>query len=164
MMCIATYAIHIICLPFVMFYIACFMFKKKFQEITKDVKNILDSPFIRFSKVREILLDYGVTCRYVEKYNHFWRKFLGLDYFMLTLLASCVLFSGYLEINPQRIPYLTNILFANILMLAFLAYSGDIVSRGVHSPYRALHKLALLNLPKQLKLQVSLCLIKLSFC
>src|SRR5581483_210055 len=50
---IATYAIPIICLPFVMFYITCFMFKMKFKEITKDVEKILDEPFIHVSRVSE---------------------------------------------------------------------------------------------------------------
>jgi hypothetical protein len=159
------YTVSIICLPFVMFYTTCFMFKMKFQEITKDVENILEEPYlIHVSRVREILVDYAATCRFVEKYNHFWCKFLGFDYFVWILLTSSVLLWSYIEKNSFGISTSINTLFIIISMLAFLAYSGDIVTRSVHSPYRALNKLALLELPKKLKLQVSQRLIKLCFC
>lgn len=47
-----------------------------------------------------------------------------------------------------------NILVAICFLLAFLSYSGDIVSRGVFKPYRALHKLAMVDLPLAVKFKV----------
>lgn len=119
---------------FVLQHVACYMFRLQLSENYRDIVALGPLVETKFGQkaLKRLLKDYLDICYEVCKVNKFWKRFLGIAYFIYISTFTILLF----DVAFAPIPKLTKYMWAGIAVSQFqilcsMAYSGDIVSRRV---------------------------------
>jgi len=140
-----------------LFFLTCYMFRFKLIELSLKFKKISKSNEINVTEVEQLLICYGKVCREIELYNRTWNRYVALVYLSFILIESLYSVSLFFDKDPLvwRMLMHKGFFFYFAIGLAFLAYSGDIVSRTVFKAfYTSLNTLATHDYPTETKLRL----------
>ena len=125
------------------------MFSLQFDELDQQLEDLLNkkrSQVFKQNKLNQILNNYCETASKVKKCNEFWRIFLLGAYFVYIALVTMLLYVVlYAEGNEFGKIAMSSKMVISIVCLAFLAFSGDIVSRKAHKSYVKLCSITVRN-------------------
>lgn len=125
----------ILCYQFLLLHITCYMFGLRLDRFLEKVKqlkkNNQNGKEINL-KLKSLLQEYLEIVKDIQKANEFWSKFLGIAYFIYITNFTILLFDSVFA----NIPIITKWMWGGFVVclgqiLAFMSYSGDIVSRKV---------------------------------
>jgi len=139
------------------FFLTCYMFHFKLIELSLKFKKISKSNEINVTEVEQLLICYGKVCREIELYNRTWNRYVALSYLFFIIVESLINVSLFFDKDPlvwRKFMHMWICIDFGIA-LAFLAYSGDIVSRTVFKAfYTSLNTLATHDYPTETKLRL----------
>lgn len=125
------------------FHLTCYMFFLRFRKTQADLVTLMKPGRWSEHQMRHTLDYYADTCRQVERYNKFWSRYVGVCYITYTMLAALLLFIVlFSDVRFSGKLFWFPVLIDLIVYVAFLAYSGDIVSRNAFKVYVPLNSLA----------------------
>lgn len=124
-------------LNFALFHLTCYMFGLRLKSFQMSLNYLVRKgrSYSRRHLAKEIeskLAEFADLCRRIEKYNRFWKGFLGIAYYVHVFVCATLVFVVFfapVSVLGKVIWFM--VMVAHAICIAFLAYSGDIVSRKV---------------------------------
>lgn len=122
---------------FALFHLTCYMIGLRLSAFQLSLNHLVKTAHRynirrRAAVIKSKLIEYAELCRIIEKFNGFWKVFLGIAYnfyvFIVAVLIFVVLFAPIPDLS-KKMWFVIQV--AQAMCIAFLAYSGDIVSRKV---------------------------------
>lgn len=153
----ATLCGNQVTLQFLLFYCTCCMYNLKLEKCHRDFITALSivETKIGVRMLDKTLNEFMIICRDIQKSNRFWSQFLGISYFIYITTFTILLF----DVVFTDIPFISKTMWFAIMLyqgafVFLMAYSGDIVSRKVSKPFKALSSMTLKQMSLRLKLKV----------
>lgn len=123
-----------ICYLFLLFHVTCYMFGLQLDRFHRDIAE-LKSTFktkLGHLKLNRLLNKYLEICQDIQAVNKFWSGFLGMSYFIYLTIFTILVFNVFFAVIPSLTKWMwSGLVLCQMQILAFIAYSGDIVSRKV---------------------------------
>lgn len=156
-----SYGLGIYLMAYAYSAIICFITRHKFIEIADELKSFTINPE-RVNYFKAIQSRHNSVCKLVELFDNVFRYYIFLVYFQMLPLTCFLSYQALFESKSDITVAVINSVIGMVLTFTSLTIICGLVTSAADYPRKVIHEIFNLDIPSEIRLQVTIFLRRLN--